>query len=201
MALSTGKGNAKVSFALIMLLASAAPTCARADIYKCSKAGAVTYQDSPCEGANVQATHIEDRDSDGFVGCFATTTGRSPHYYEVRANGAGTYQLIDESNPLGSGVVLKRATNEELQAISSGLRIKIANGLSRYVGQAARTYAYPSRAGNRYVTSTIPIAQPITSASLYGLYKGSDSEGRPVFLMHTGGGVPQAIEKSSCPAY
>lgn len=201
MALSIGNGNAKASFALIILLSFVAPACVRADIYKCTKAGAVSYQETPCEGANVQAVHMEDRDSDHFVGCFATTAGRSPRYYEVRANGAGTYQLIDESNPLGSGQVLKRATNEELQAISQGFRIKITNGLSRNLKQPERTYVYSTRTGNRYVTSAVPVAQPITSASLYGIYKGSDSEGRPVFLMYTGGGIPQSIEKSNCPAY
>ena len=201
MALPIGNGKAKASFALFVLLSSAAPVCVRADIYKCTKAGAVSYQETPCEGANVQESHIQDRDSDRFVGCFVSASSRSSHYYEVRANGAGTFQLIDENNPLASGMVLKRATNEELQAVSNGLHIRITNGLSRYVQQAERTYVSVSRTGNRYVSGTTPVSQPITAASLYGIYKGSDSDNRPVFLLHTGGGVPQPMEKSACPAY
>ncbi|KLD63407.1 hypothetical protein Y882_11575 [Dyella japonica DSM 16301] len=173
----------------------------RADIYKCTKAGAVSYQETPCEGANVQEAHIQDRDSDHLVGCFVSSNSRSSHYYEVRANGAGTFQLIDESNPLASGVVLKRATNEELQAVSNGLHISITNGLSRYVQQPQRAYVSVSRTGNRYMSGTTPAPQPITAASLYGIYKGTDADHRPVFLLHTGGGVPQAIERSTCPAY
>ena len=84
----------------LLLLALLLPGHAQADIYKCVKAGAVAYQETPCEGGNVQSTHIEDRDSDHFVGCFAAIDRQSEHYYEVRANGAGTYQLVDERNPL-----------------------------------------------------------------------------------------------------
>lgn len=200
-ALPIGNGKARASFALFILLALAAPDCLRADIYKCTKAGVVAYQETPCDGANVQEAHIQNRDSDHFVGCFVSTNGRSSHYYEIRANGAGTFQLIDENNPLASGVVLKRATNEELEAVSNGLHIRITNGLSRYVQQAQRTYVSVSRPGNRYMSGTMPVSQPITTASLYGIYKGSDSDNRPVFLLHTGGGVPQPIEKSGCPAY
>jgi hypothetical protein len=199
--LPIGNGKARASSALIFFLCLAAPVCVRADIYKCTKAGAVSYQETPCEGANVQEAHLQDRDSDRFVGCFVSTNSRSSHYYEIRANGAGTFQLIDENNPLASGVVLKRATNEELQAVSNGLHIKISNGLSRYFQQAERTYVSVSRTGNRYMSSSVPVSQPITAASLYGIYKGSDADNRPVFLLHTGGGVPQPVEKSACPAY
>lgn len=197
-----GKGKAKVLFALSILLVSMLPVGARADIYKCTKAGSVSYQETPCEGANVQATHIEERGSDHFVGCFVTAEGRLSRTIEVRANGAGTYQLIDERNPLGPGVVLKPATNEELAAVSNGLHIKISNGLSRYTNQGGSSYtSYTTRTGNRYVTHALPVAQPITAASLYGIYKGADSAGRPIILLHTGGGVPQEMEKATCPAY
>lgn len=171
----------------------------RADIYKCTRGGAVAYQETPCEGANVQSTRVEDRDSDRFVGCFATTDSRYNLFYEVRANGAGTYQLIDERNPLASGIVLKRATGDELQAVSNGLHIKISNGLSRYVQQSQASYV--QRVGNRYVNGSTPVAQPITAASLYGIYKAVDGEGRPIYLLHQGGGVPQLITRSACPSY
>lgn len=201
MELLNGNGRARVLFVLSVSLALMLPACANADIYKCTKAGSVSYQETPCEGANVQATQIEERGADHFVGCFATTESRFSRTIEVRANGAGTYQLIDEQNPLGPGIVLKQATSEELAAVSSGLHIKISNGLSRYVSQSASTSAYVTRTGNRYVTRSTPIAQPITAASLYGIYKGSDSEGRAILLLHTGGGVPQMIQKATCPAY
>jgi hypothetical protein len=175
------------------------PVSARADIYKCTKAGAVSYQETPCEGANVQATHIEDRDSNHFVGCFVTRDNQFSHSIEVRANGAGTYQLIDERNPLGSGMVLKQATNEELLAVSNGFHIKVNQGLSRYLGQGGSVYTYTSRTGSRYVTRTMPAAQTITAAGLYGLYKGTDSEGRQLTLLYTGSGIPQGIEKATCP--
>jgi hypothetical protein len=194
-----GNGKAKVLCGLLLLLVSMIPISARADIYKCTKAGAVSYQETPCEGANVQATHIEDQDSGHFVGCFVTTENRFSHSIEVRANGAGTYQLIDERNPLGSGMVLKQATNEELLAVSNGLHIKMSKGLSRYFTQGGGTYVYTTRTGNHYSIRSVPVAPTITAASLYGLYKGTDSEGRQITLFYTGGGIPQGIEKSTCP--
>lgn len=196
-----GEGKARVLLVLSVCLISVLPVSARADIYKCTKAGSVSYQETPCEGANVQATHIEERGADHFVGCFVTTESRLARTIEVRANGAGSYQLIDEQNPLGSGTVLKEATGEELAAVSNGLHIRISSGLSRYVNQGGSNYAYVTRTGNRYVTHSAPVAAPITAASLYGLYKGSDSEGRTILLLHTGGGVPQVIQKTTCPAY
>ncbi|QNJ99779.1 DUF4124 domain-containing protein [Dyella telluris] len=182
----------------LLLLALLVPGHAHADIYKCVKGGSVAYQESPCEGSNVQATHIEDHASDHFVGCFAAVDRQYAHYYEVRANGAGTYQLLDERNPLGSGSVLKQATPEELAAVGSGLHIKITGGLSRY-SAPTRTVAYTSRIGNRYVTSTTPVAQPISAYSLYGIYTGKDAGGQPVILLYSGGGLPQIITRSACP--
>ncbi|MFC4527770.1 hypothetical protein ISN76_06615 [Dyella halodurans] len=192
--------HAKVLLVHVFLLGSMFPIGATADIYKCTKGGDVAYQETPCEGANVQATHIEVRGLDQFVGCFVTTQGRISRSIEVRANGAGTYELVDEGNPLGSGVVLKQATSEELAAVSNGLHINISNGLSRHSGQTS-AYTYTTRVGNRYVTRTATAAQPITAASLYGIYKGSDSSGRSIVLLHTGGGVPQVIDKTTCPSY
>lgn len=199
MALLIGNGKAKMLF--VLLLFSLIPFSARADVYKCVKGGSVTFQDTPCEGANVKSTHIEDRDSGPFVGCFATTDTRVALYYEVRANGAGTYQLIDERNPLNSGVVLKRATDEELQAVSTGLHIRINDGLTRYVQPPPNVYASTSRYGYRYAMNSTPVAQPITASSLYGIYQGVDAEGKPIILIHSGGGVPQPVEKTGCPEY
>ncbi|WP_266182847.1 hypothetical protein [Dyella humicola] len=192
--------RAKVLLVRCFLLGSMLPVSATADIYKCTKGGDVAYQETPCEGANVQAAHIEVHGLDQFVGCFVTTQGRISRSIEVRANGAGAYELVDEGNPLGSGVVLKQATSEELAAVSNGLHINISSGLSRRSNQTS-AYAYTTRVGNRYVTRTTPVAQPITGASLYGIYKGSDSTGRSIVLLHTGGGVPQVIDKATCPSY
>jgi len=194
-----GDGYARV--ALIFLLVSTIPVTARADVYKCKKAGSVSYQETPCEGANVQATQIEDRDSNHLVGCFVTTDSRFSRSIEVRADGGGAYQLVDELNPLGSGVVLKQATSEELMAVSDGLHLKVSNGLSRYSNQGATVSIYMSRFGNRYVTRSTPVAQPINAGSLYGIYRGRDSRGLPITLLFNGGGVPQAIEKTSCARY
>lgn len=199
--LLNGEGKARVLCALFLLLVLIIPITARADVYKCNKAGAVSYQETPCEGANVHATRIQDSDSGNFVGCFVTAESRYSRSIEVRANGAGTYQLIDELNPLGSGIALKQATNEELLAVSNGLHLKVSNGLSRYASQGGTVTIYTSRFGSRYVTRNTPVAQPITAGSLYGIYKGTDSEGRPIVLLYPGGGVPQIIEKSSCPKY
>jgi hypothetical protein len=194
-----GNGKAKVLCGLLLLLVSMIPVSARADIYKCTKAGAVSYQETPCEGANVQATHIEDRDSNHFVGCFVTRDNQFSHSIEVRANGAGTYQLIDERNPLGSGMVLKQATNEELLAVGNGLHIKVTQGLSRYLSQGGGTYVYTTRTGSRYSVRSVPVAPTITAANLYGLYKGTDSDGREMTLFYMGSGIPQGVEKSTCP--
>ena len=100
-ALPNGKGTARASFALLILFSLAAPVCVRADIYKCTKAGAVSYQETPCEGANVQEAHIQDRDSDHLVGCFVSSNSRSSHYYEVRANGRllNPLQLLTQQKP------------------------------------------------------------------------------------------------------
>lgn len=183
-------------FLLLLLV----PFSARADVYKCIKGSAVAYQDTPCEGANVKSTHIEDRDSGPFVGCFATTATQAAQYFEVRANGAGTYQLVDERNPLGSGVILKRATDEELRAVSLGLHIKISDGLSRYAQPPPNAYASAGRYGYNYRASP-PVPQPMTPMSLYGIYQGVDAEGRPITLINFGGGVPQPVEKTDCPEY
>ncbi|AIF46619.1 hypothetical protein [Dyella japonica] len=177
------------------LLALLVPGHARADIYKCVKAGAVAYQETPCEGSNVQSTHIEDRDANHFVGCFAVIERQYAHYYEVRANGAGTYQLIDERNPFGQTTLLKQATGEELAALSDGLHIKVTGGLSRYNPQM-RTMGYGGRYGNRY--GTMP-AQQISSYDLYGVYKATGASGRPMTLLYSGGSVPQTLAKSDCP--
>lgn len=183
---------------LILFAVWLLPASAHADIYKCTKDGAVSFQEMPCAGANVQSTHIESRASEYFVGCFETTDSRVSQIIEVRANGAGAYQLVDERNPLGSGIVLKKATSDELLAVSNGLHIKIDDGLDRHIAQSATVST--TRVGNRYVASSIPVAQTITAASLYGIYRGKDSEGMPITLYYTGG-VPQVIAKVGCPTY
>lgn len=182
---------------VLLLLALLVPGHARADIYKCVKGGAIAYQETPCEGSNVQSTHIEDRDSNHLIGCFAAVDRQYAHYYEIRANGAGTYQLIDERNPLGSAIVLKQATGEELAALSDGLHIKVTDGLSRYNPQS-RSRVYYSRYGNRYGTSAMP-AQPISAYDLYGIYKATGASGKPMTLFYSGGSIPQALDKSACP--
>lgn len=194
----TGHAKFKTFFGLFLLLVSMLPLSARADIYKCTKAGAVSYQETPCEGTDVKTTHIEDRGSGYFVGCFAATVYRSVQTFEIRANGAGTYQLIDEQNPLGPGTVLKQATQEELAAMSSGLHIKITDGLSRYMDQSNSVTVYTTRYGNRFIQRATPVARPITSASLYGVYRGINSEGVQITFRFTGG-TPQMIDKAACP--
>ena len=200
MELSIGHVKSKAFFGFLLLLISMLPLSAHADIYKCTKAGAVTYQETPCEGANVQTTHIEDRGSGYFVGCFATTGYRVAQTIEIRANGAGTYQLIDERNPLGAGTVLKQAAHDELAAVSSGLHIRITDGLNRHMNQFTGVTVYTTRYGNRFVQRSTPVAQPITSASLYGVYRGVNSEGVPITLFYTGG-TPQLINKAACPTF
>lgn len=104
---------------------------ARADICTCTKAGAVAYQETPCTGAHVKMTHIEARSSAYFEGCFSMAETRYTRSFEVQPDGAGTYRLIDERNPLGTAMPLKQATHDELLAVSSGLHMKISDGLSR----------------------------------------------------------------------
>lgn len=200
MELLKGLAKLRTFCGLLLLLMALLPMSAHADIYKCSKGGAVTYQDTPCEGANVQATHIEDRSTSYFVGCFASQGNRAGQSIEVRANGAGTYQLVDERNPLGTGTVLKPATPEELAAVSNGLHIQITEGLSRYNGQSTSLTFYTTRIGYRYVSRSSVSAIPITPASLYGVYKGTNSEGQAITLLYTGG-VPQVVLKGNCPTF
>lgn len=191
-------GYTRLSALVLLLLISILPISARADVYKCKRAGAVAYQETPCEGANVQATQIEVRGSNQFVGCFGVVQNRGSRSIEVRANGAGTYQLVDEQNPLGAGTMLKPATPEELTAFGNGLHMKVSSGLSVYLGQRNSVTIYTSRFGSRYVSRAVPVAQPITAGSLYGLYTGTDSEGLPVTLFFMGGGMPQVIAKTPC---
>jgi hypothetical protein len=198
--LLTRMAKSRAFCGVLLLLMALLPLSAHADIYKCSKGGAVTYQDTPCEGANVQATHIEDRSTSYFVGCFTSEGNQRGQTIEVRANGAGTYQMIDEHNPLANGTALKPATSEELQAVSNGLHIQITEGLNRQIGQSAGVNIYVARNGYRYVSRSTPSAIAITPASLYGVYKGTNSEGEPITLLYTGG-VPQVILKSDCPTY
>jgi hypothetical protein len=199
-----GSSRFKACCALLLLLIALLPISARADIYKCTKGGAITYQDMPCEGANVQATHIDNPGSSNFVGCFASTTGNNFGLsVEIRANGAGTYQMLDEHNPLASGVTLRAATDAELQAISNGLHITITEGLSRDTGQPTTTTTYTTRIGYRYVvrTASTPAVATISPSSLYGIYRGTSSEGQPIVLLYRGGGMPQTVIKGSCPTY
>lgn len=176
---------------------------ARADIFKCSKGGAVTYQDTPCEGTNVQTTRVENPGSSHFVGCFASSTSSSNYglSVEVRANGAGTYQMIDEHNPLTTGVTLRAATDAELKAVSDGLHIQITEGLSRDTGQPALVNVYSIRRGYRYVVRTTPSATAISPSSLYGIYHGISSEGQAITLLYRGGGMPETVIKGTCPTY
>jgi hypothetical protein len=157
-----------------------------------------TLASSPCTfGAATDAPG-----SSNFVGCFADTTANGRGLsVEVRANGAGTYQLIDEHNPLASGVTLRATTSEELQAISEGLHIQVTEGLSRDTGRTVVTNTYTTRVGNRYVIRSTSAAAPISPASLYGIYRGISSEGRPITLLYRGGGAPQTVIKGSCPTY
>lgn len=180
---------------LLLLLITMLPAGARADIYKCNKAGAIAYQETPCEGANVQTTHIEKRRSDYFVGCFAVAGSRFAQSIEVRANGAGTYQLIDERNPMAAGTALKQATHDELLAMSNGFHIKITEGLSRDTDQSA---IYAARGGNRYALRPTPAPQVITAASLYGVYSGVNAVGKSITLLYNGS-TPQIISKAACP--
>jgi hypothetical protein len=192
----------KFGCALLLLLIALLPINARADIYKCTKNGAITYQDTPCEGANVQATRVETPGSSNFVGCFAsnTTTGFRVSV-EIRANGAGTYQMVDEYNPLAAGITLRAATSEELQAVSNGLHMQVIEGLSRDTGQPSTINVYSVRYGYRYVVRTTPVATSISPASLYGIYTGLNAEGKTITLVYRGGGVPQTVGKGACPSY
>ncbi|RDS80064.1 DUF4124 domain-containing protein [Dyella psychrodurans] len=197
-----GSSWCKAFCALLLLLIASTPLSARADIYKCTKGGAITYQDTPCEGANVQATHVDEPGSGHFVGCFASDTdNRFNLSVEIRANGAGTYQMIDEHNPLAAGVTLRAATNEELQAVSNGLHVQITEGLSRDTGQPATLNVYSVRTGYRYVVHSTPVATAISPGSLYGIYSGIGSEGKSITLLYRGGGVPQTVIKGACPTY
>ncbi|WP_338015523.1 DUF4124 domain-containing protein [Dyella acidiphila] len=186
---------------LILLLIACLPLNARADIYKCSKAGAVTYQDTPCEGANVQATHVEAPGSSNFVGCFASGVNNAGLSVEIRANGAGTYQMIDEHNPLAAGVTLRATTYEELKAVSEGLHISVSEGLSRDTGRPVTMNVYSVRTGYHYQIRSTPVATAISPASLYGIYHGTSSDGQAITLLYRGGGVPQLVTKGSCPTY
>ncbi|GLQ52077.1 DUF4124 domain-containing protein [Dyella flava] len=187
---------------MLLLLIALLPISARADIYKCSKGGTTTYQDAPCEDSDVQATHVDAPGSSHFVGCFASSTGNNyGSSVEVRANGAGTYQMIDEHNPLAGGVTLRAATNEELKSVSDGLHIQITEGLSRDTGRPALVNVYSVRTGYQYVVRTTPTAVAISPSSLYGIYRGTSAEGQAITLLYRGGGVPELVIKGSCPTY
>jgi hypothetical protein len=197
-----GSSWCKACCVLLLLLFASLPISARADIYKCNKGGAITYQDTPCEGANVQATHMDNPGSSHFVGCFASNTSNNYGLsVEIRANGAGTYQMIDENNPLATGVTLRAATDAELKAVSDGLHVPITEGLSRDTGQSATVNVYSIRTGYHYVVRSTPTVAAISPSSLYGIYRGTSSEGQAITLLYRGGGVPQSVIKGSCPTY
>jgi hypothetical protein len=199
-----GSSRFKACCALLLLLIALLPISAHADIYKCTKGGAITYQDTPCEGANVQATRVDTPGSSHFVGCFASSPGNNfATSVEIRANGAGTYQMLDEHNPLAAGITLRAATDAELQAVSNGLHITIAEGLSRDTGQPTTTTVYTTRIGYRYVvrSASTPAIATISPSSLYGIYRGTNSEGLPIVLLYRGGGMPETVIKGSCPTY
>jgi hypothetical protein len=165
---------------LSLLLLALLPMVVHADLYECKKGKVVAYQQTPCDGGNVQTDHIEDRDPDYFLGCYAGNDHHHRHFFEVRANGSGTYRLIDQRNPLGDSMIVKHAGPEEVSAVSDGLRITINKGLSQVIDASA--------------------PPPTSSERLYGVYQGVNAAGHPVTLLYMGG-RPQIVDKASCPAF
>jgi hypothetical protein len=195
-----GHAGTRILVGLSLLVTATLPLSARADLYECKRAGGVvSYQETPCDGATEQTDHIQDRDPDSFVGCLVTTDSRHPHIFEVRPNGAHTFKLIDQRNPLGAGMVLKRATAEQLAAVSNGLRIAVSRGLSLYGELPAADVVYTAPGGRTFVQPSATTPQPADSTNLYGVYKGTSSEGRPVTLLYTGG-RPQVVVGTTCPS-
>ncbi len=176
------------------------PLSARADLYECKRTGGVvSYQETPCDGGNEQTDHIQDRDPDSFVGCLVTTDSRHPHIFEVRPNGSHTFKLIDQRNPLGAGMVLKRATGEQLAAVSNGLRIAVNRGLSLYGEMPPAGVVYTTPDGRDFVQPSAATPAPAESTNLYGVYQGTSSEGRPITLLYMGG-RPQVVATTTCPS-
>jgi len=162
--------------AVALLLCS---SVASAQVYKCTHAGQVAYQDTAC-AAGEQAGTVDvgfDPIAD-LMGCFMAlpdsggTRQDSGFVIEVRGSLDG-YELRTRGGIYPQKFALRRATRHELDAVDDATRMHLRAGL------------------------TVKWNRDMEPAPV-GVYKGEDENGRPIYLAYFRNTYGPAL-KMACP--
>src|SRR5688572_6298151 len=135
----------------------------RAQVYRCTKNGAVTYQQTPCEAADGRSSERLDTVR-SLNGCYAASLD-TIYRVRVRTVGLGAVEMIID-NEAGQGKPvppfrMKRATADELRALGTTFGLVLREGVSLE--------------GN---------AQSVANYKPVGMYLGKDKAGEDVILAY-----------------
>jgi hypothetical protein len=163
--------------ALLLLLLS---SVASAQVYKCTHAGQVAFQDTPCaQDQQSEKMDVGFEPVDDLLGCFMALPGnggtrQDPGFViEVRAALDG-YELRTRGGIYPQKFTLRRATRHELDVVDDATRMHMR------VGLAVRKW------------------NDGTEPSPVGVYKGKDVDGRPIYLAYFRNTYGPAL-KMACP--
>ncbi len=164
---------------LALLLVS---SMASAQVYKCTHAGQVAYQDTPC-ATGEQTTKVdvgEDPVTD-LVGCYSATlrpwraSDASDFMIEIRLTSDG-YELRTLGHlykQYSQTFAMRRATRHELDEVEAVTRTRLRAGLT---------------------VKWDPYTEPVP----VGVYKGKDGDGHPIYLVYFRNGSGPGL-KMVCP--
>jgi len=107
----------------LVVMALLRPAVARADIYRCTIDGRLTFRDAPCpsQPAPVPGTAIAQ-------GCYLVNAagwegGRQPFTVKITATGNDRYLMTEPGSAANSSLPMRRATADELHAADGMLGI------------------------------------------------------------------------------
>jgi hypothetical protein len=121
---------------LLVLLAVIPGIVNAASLYKCSRNGQSSYQDSPCDHTSSQ-TKLQPGGVNPMLGCYVARfpawesagTGHS-ETFEILAITGSEYRLQFREEKNKQSIPMKRATPEELRAVSEGFNAHFSDGIS-----------------------------------------------------------------------
>ena len=161
--------------ALLLLLVS---SIGSAQVFKCTRAGQVAYQDTPCaQGDQTQQMHVGADPLNDLVGCFDAmlegSNGRTGFMLRVRMKSDGYELRALGSSPYSSVFTLRRAGVHELDAVNEASHLHLRAGL---------TVKW----------------NPDAEAAPVGIYKGEDEGGQPLYFVYMRNTQGRAF-KMDCP--
>lgn len=163
-----------VAWALLLI-----SSIASAQVYKCTRAGQIAYQDTPCARDQQSRTMDVGFDPIGdLMGCFMAmpntggTRQDSGFVIEVRTNLDG-YELRTHGSLYPQKFSLRRATRHELDLVDEATHMHLRAGLA---------------------VKWNPDMEPAP----VGVYKGKDENGHPVYLAYFRNTYGPAL-KMECP--